>query len=40
VVPGKFFSSRDTHFRLSFAADDATLDRGIAALNDLIASAG
>lgn len=40
LVPGKFFSSRDTHFRLSFAADDATLDRGIAALNDLIAGVG
>lgn len=40
VVPGKYFSSRDTHFRLSFAADDATLDRGIVALNDLIADVG
>lgn len=37
VVPGRAFSRRDTHFRLSFAADDATLDRGIAALNDLAA---
>ncbi len=35
VVPGKSFSRRDTHFRLSFAADDATLERGIIALNRL-----
>lgn len=35
VVPGKSFSSRDTHFRLSFAADDATLARGVRALNEL-----
>lgn len=38
VVPGKSFSARDSHFRLSFAADDATLARGIAALNDLAAA--
>lgn len=35
IVPGKAFSARDTHFRLSFAADDATLARGLAALNEL-----
>lgn len=35
VVPGKSFSRRDTHFRLSFAAEDAVLDRGVAALNEL-----
>jgi aspartate aminotransferase len=35
VVPGNAFSTRDTHFRLSFAADDATLRRGIAVLNEL-----
>ena len=35
IVPGKSFSARDTHFRISFAADDATLARGIAELNDL-----
>lgn len=32
VVPGKAFSASATHFRLSFAASDQTLDRGIAAL--------
>jgi aspartate aminotransferase/aminotransferase len=37
IVPGKSFSARDTHFRLSFAADDATLRRGIAVLNELAA---
>jgi aspartate aminotransferase/aminotransferase len=35
VVPGRSFSQRDTHFRLSFAADDATLLRGLDALNEL-----
>ncbi len=35
VVPGNSFSVRDTHFRLSFAADDAVLARGIDVLNDL-----
>jgi aspartate aminotransferase/aminotransferase len=37
VVPGKSFSARDSHFRLSFAADDQTLARGIAALNQIAA---
>lgn len=32
VVPGKAFSARDTHFRLSFAAEDDVLDRGLQAL--------
>ncbi|MCA8974570.1 MAG: pyridoxal phosphate-dependent aminotransferase [Planctomycetes bacterium] len=35
IVLGKAFSSRDTHFRLSFATDDAMLQRGIDVLNDL-----
>ncbi|MCR9247097.1 MAG: pyridoxal phosphate-dependent aminotransferase [bacterium] len=35
VVLGNTFSQRDTHFRLSFAADDETLDRGVAVLNEL-----
>jgi len=29
IIPGNIFSSRDTHFRLSFAAPDATLNKGI-----------
>jgi aspartate aminotransferase/aminotransferase len=35
VIPGRAFSQRDTHFRLSYAADDRTLDRGIEILNRL-----
>lgn len=32
VIPGNIFSRRDTHFRISYAASDATLDRGIEVL--------
>jgi len=35
VIPGRAFSQRDTHFRISYAADDRTLDRGIEILNRL-----
>src|SRR5262249_29501128 len=28
LIPGSTFSHRDSHFRLSYAADDRTLDRG------------
>jgi aspartate aminotransferase/aminotransferase len=35
IIPGSVFSERKTHFRLSFAAQDATLRRGVAALNAL-----
>lgn len=35
VVPGTAFSARDSHFRISFATDDATLDRGLDALIDI-----
>jgi aspartate aminotransferase/aminotransferase len=35
MIPGNVFSERNTHFRLSFAAPDATLDRGIDILNRL-----
>jgi aspartate aminotransferase/aminotransferase len=35
VIPGNIFSQRDTHFRISFAASDATLDRGIEVLRRL-----
>jgi aspartate aminotransferase/aminotransferase len=28
IIPGNVFSSRDTHFRISFAAEDRTLERG------------
>ncbi|MCE9530757.1 MAG: aminotransferase class I/II-fold pyridoxal phosphate-dependent enzyme [Planctomycetes bacterium] len=33
VIPGGTFSRRDTHFRISFAAKDETLQRGIEILN-------
>jgi aspartate aminotransferase/aminotransferase len=29
IIPGNVFSSRDTHFRISYAADDRTLERGV-----------
>jgi aspartate aminotransferase/aminotransferase len=35
VIPGHIFSRRDTHFRISFAASDAMLDRGIEVLRKL-----
>jgi aspartate aminotransferase/aminotransferase len=35
IIPGSVFSRRDTHFRLSYAADERTLDRGIEILNRL-----
>jgi len=35
IIPGGVFSERDTHFRLSYACDDATLDRGLEMLVDL-----
>lgn len=35
VIPGSVFSDRDTHFRVSYAADDRSLDRGIEILNRL-----
>jgi aspartate/methionine/tyrosine aminotransferase len=39
VIPGGIFSARDTHFRLSYAADERTLDRGIEILNRLARAA-
>ncbi len=35
AVPGNVFSKRDTHFRLSFSAPMATLERGVEILNRL-----
>jgi aspartate aminotransferase/aminotransferase len=35
LIPGVVFSTKDTHFRLSYAADEKTLDRGIEILNRL-----
>jgi aspartate/methionine/tyrosine aminotransferase len=38
VIPGKVFSTRDTHFRLSFAAKEETLARGLSILRGLMKS--
>jgi len=38
VIPGSVFSARDSHFRISYAADDRTLDRGLKALRELAAA--
>jgi aspartate aminotransferase/aminotransferase len=35
IIPGKVFSRRDTHFRISYAADDRTLTRGLDVLRDI-----
>jgi len=35
IIPGNTFSRADTHFRLSYAASDQTLERGIEILNRL-----
>ncbi len=35
IIPGKIFSHRDTHFRISYAAPDATIERGIEVLRRL-----
>ncbi len=38
IIPGNVFSRRDTHFRISYAVDDATLARGLDALSELAAA--
>lgn len=35
VIPGNIFSDEDTHFRISYAVDDRTLERGIDVLKKL-----
>ncbi|MEM1354753.1 MAG: aminotransferase class I/II-fold pyridoxal phosphate-dependent enzyme [Planctomycetota bacterium] len=35
IIPGGVFSERDTHFRLSYACDDDTLERGLDVLVEL-----
>ena len=35
IIPGSVFSERHTHFRISYAAADATIERGIDILNKL-----
>ncbi len=36
VIPGGIFSGRDTHFRISYAASDATIERGLDVLASLV----
>jgi len=38
IIPGNIFSGRDTHFRISYAASDETLHRGIEVLRRLARS--
>lgn len=35
IIPGNVFSQKDTHFRISYAVDDRTLDRGLEVLRKL-----
>jgi aspartate aminotransferase/aminotransferase len=35
VIPGSVFSRQDTHFRISYAAEDRVIDRGLEILNRL-----
>lgn len=35
IIPGNVFSARDTHFRISYAASEATIERGLAVLMKL-----
>lgn len=35
IIPGNVFSETDTHFRISFAADNKVLERGVKILNSL-----
>ena len=37
IVPGAIFSRRDTHFRISYAADELTIRRGVEILSRLAA---
>jgi aspartate aminotransferase/aminotransferase len=32
IIPGNIFSKRDSHFRISYAASDETIERGIEVL--------
>ncbi len=35
IIPGNIFSRHDTHFRISYAVSDETLERGIEVLRRL-----
>lgn len=38
IIPGNVFSRRDTHFRISYAVDDAMLAKGLGVLRELARS--
>jgi aspartate aminotransferase/aminotransferase len=38
IIPGSVFSERETHFRISYAADDTVLDQGLEILAELARS--
>jgi aspartate/methionine/tyrosine aminotransferase len=40
VIPGGAFSARDTHFRISYAASDETLARGVEVLRKMARGPG
>lgn len=40
IIPGGIFSTQDTHFRISYAASDATIDRGIEVLRAIARRGG
>ncbi len=40
IIPGNIFSRRDTHFRISYAADDSVIERGIEVLKKLARQGG
>lgn len=40
MIPGCIFSEQDTHFRISYAAPDSTIDRGIEILRNLARKGG
>lgn len=40
IIPGKVFSPSDTHFRISYASDDRTLERGCEMLRNLARQGG
>jgi len=33
IIPGSVFSEKKTHFRISFAAPDEVIERGVEVLN-------
>ena len=40
IIPGNVFSTRDTHFRLSYATNDDKLRQGLEILRDLAREIG